>query len=99
MAQGSSGGPLIAAAVILGGALVGGSYLLASSIDRGTAELAELRGSLESAVAAQPAAKPSAPSRSRRPDPDRVYQVAVGNAPFKGPASAPITVVEWADFQ
>jgi protein-disulfide isomerase len=30
---------------------------------------------------------------------DRVRTVDVGDSPMKGPASAPITVVEWADFE
>ena len=99
MAQSSSGGPLIAAAVILGGALVGASFLLSKSIDRGTETLSKLGGSLESAVAARDAGRPAAPTRARRPDPSKVYNVEVGSAPVKGPKSAAVTVVEWADFQ
>jgi hypothetical protein len=88
---------MIAAAVILGGSLVGGSYLIAGSIDRGSAELGSLRSAIQTAAAA-PAAAPS-PSRSRRPDPNKVYQVAVAGAPTKGPKSAAITLIEWSDFQ
>jgi hypothetical protein len=89
---------MIAAAVILGGSLVGGSYLIAGSIDRGSAELGSLRSAIQTAAAAAPAAAPS-PSRSRRPDPNKVYQVAVAGAPTKGPKSAAITLIEWSDFQ
>jgi hypothetical protein len=98
MAQGSAGGALIAAAVILGGSLIGGSYLVANSIDRGASELASLRSAVQTAATEAPAARPS-PSRSRRPDPSKVYQVAVADAPTKGSKSAPITLVEWSDFQ
>ena len=100
MANGSSGAAMIAAAVILGGSLAGASYLIATAIDRGTGEVAILNVSLKSAVTAvQAAAKPSAPAGPQRPDSKKVYQVAVGSAPIRGPKSAPVTIVEWADFQ
>ena len=35
----------------------------------------------------------------RGPDPNRVYTVKTDGAPFKGPQSAPITIVEFSDFQ
>ncbi len=35
----------------------------------------------------------------RRPDPNRVYNVKIENAPFKGPKTAPVTIVEFSDFQ
>jgi protein-disulfide isomerase len=41
---------------------------------------------------------PAAQAR-RGPDPNRVYNVKIGNAPFKGPKDAPITIVEFSDFQ
>lgn len=31
--------------------------------------------------------------------PDTLKQVEVGTSPFKGPADAPVTIVEWADFE
>jgi protein-disulfide isomerase len=33
------------------------------------------------------------------PDPDRVYQIALGNSPSKGPKEAPVTLLEFSDFQ
>jgi hypothetical protein len=99
MAQGSSIGGLVAAALILGGSLLGGSYLIAGSIDRGAIELANLKTAVQTAAAAQPAARPTAPSRSRRPDPSKVYDVKVGSAPAKGAKDALVTVVEFSDFQ
>src|SRR6185312_10750016 len=48
---------------------------------------------IETAAAAAPA--PSAPSA----DSNDKYDVKVGDAPVKGPASAPVTVVAFSDFQ
>ncbi|MCH7601013.1 MAG: hypothetical protein IH973_14770, partial [Myxococcales bacterium] len=47
-------------------------------------------------VAAAPGA--AAPRRTG-PDPDKVYEVAVGNAPFHGPKNAKVTIIEFSDFQ
>jgi protein-disulfide isomerase len=38
-------------------------------------------------------------SYHNRFDPDKVHNVDVGNAPSKGPVGAPITVIEFADFE
>jgi len=93
----SSGGALVAAALILGASILGGAYWLAMAIDRGSAEIAALNQALKTAaVAPAPAARPSAPGR---PDPEKVYDIEIGDAPIRGSDSAKITVIEWADFQ
>jgi protein-disulfide isomerase len=93
----SSAGGLLAAALILGAAILGGAYLLATSIDRGSDQLASLNESLKTAAAApKAAARPSGP---KRPDPEKVYDIEVGDAPIRGSKSAKVTIVEWADFQ
>jgi len=94
----SSGGALIAAALILGASILGGAYLLAMSIDRGSAELSGLTESVKTAAAA-PAARPSAPSPPGRPDVEKVYDIEIGKSPVRGTDSAKVTIVEWADFQ
>ncbi len=35
----------------------------------------------------------------RGPDPNRVYQIKTAGSPSKGPASAPVTIAEFSDFQ
>jgi protein-disulfide isomerase len=94
----SSSGGLIATALILGASILVGAYLLTKSIDRGSAELASLNESLKTAAAAAPAAA-ARPSGPKRPDPKKVHDIEVGDAPIRGSKSAKITVVEWADFQ
>jgi len=94
----ASGGGLVAAALILGASILGGAYLLAMSIDRGSAQLAGLNESLKTAAAEAPAAaaRPSGPNRL---DPKKVHKIELGDAPIRGSESAKITIVEWADFQ
>ena len=104
MGQGVSGAAVIAAALIVGGSFVGGSYMVTTSIDHGAGEISALSASLQGAMeaaqnVAKAAAKPSAAAGPRRLESGKVYEIEVGSAPFIGPKAAPITVVEWADFQ
>lgn len=41
----------------------------------------------------------AAPARQTGPDPARAYSLPVGNSPVKGPEDAPITIVEFSDYQ
>jgi len=99
-----SGGSTIVAAIVIGLSIVTGSYLIKTSNDASAEQLAAVLGEMQ-ALSAKIAAAPSAPSRPSpaarpgRPDPSKVYQVAIGEAPVKGPKSAPVKIVEWSDFQ
>jgi len=96
----SSGGGLVAAALILGASILGGAYLLTMSIDRGSAQIAGLSESMKlAAKAPAAAARPSAPSAPGRPDPKKNYDIKVGKSPVRGAKDAKVTIVEWADFQ
>jgi len=96
----SSAGGQVAAALILGASILGGAYWLAMSIDRGSDQLAGLNESLKTAAVAAAAAPAAArPSGPRRPDPKKVHEIELGDAPIRGSESAKVTIVEWADFQ
>ena len=41
----------------------------------------------------------AAPPPSRGPDPTKVYPIKTDGAPSEGPASAPIVIAEFSDFQ
>ena len=88
---------LIGAALLLSVAIVTGSYLVKSSLDRGTAELTDTLGEIQSALAAAPAA--ARPAARRGLDPNRRYTVNTGRAPAQGPAGAKVKIVEFSDFQ
>ncbi len=104
MSDQSSGGSLIVASIVIGLAIVTASLILKSSVDEGSAQLAATVGEMQeltAKIAAAPSApNPSArPSRPARPDPSKKYEVDIGSSPARGPASAPVKIVEWSDFQ
>jgi protein-disulfide isomerase len=89
------GGPLLVGALMLSVAILGGSYFLTQSIDRGSRTLREVAltlGELGSG-GAQKAARPG------RPDPNKRYEIALAGTPVKGDENASVTIVEWSDFQ
>lgn len=60
------------------------------------AKLADLEKKID-----QIATRPSAPAPQQHAgtDPNKEYALPVGNSPFKGPAEAPVSIVEFSDYQ
>ncbi len=57
------------------------------------AKLTDLEKKIE-----QVASRPAAPQPPQM-DPNKVYNIPAGDSPFKGPANAPVVLVEFSDFQ
>jgi protein-disulfide isomerase len=90
---------MLIAALLISFSIIGASFFVASSLDRATAQLevaTDVLGNLP--LAAGPAAN-ARPTRPNRPDANREYKVALGDAPVRGSDEAPVTIVEWSDFQ
>jgi protein-disulfide isomerase len=58
--------------------------------------LAQIQSDLDALKQARPV-----PTARRRtgPDPDKIYDIPIGDSPVRGAADAPITIVEFSDFQ
>jgi len=100
---GNQSGGFIVAALILGVAVLAGSFVVRSSLDAGTEELAGVREALGEVQAVLEEATGNgggrAEARPARPDPAERHEVALDGAPVRGPESAKVTIVEFADFQ
>lgn len=96
----SNGRSIILGALLISVGVVIGSVLLAGALDRTTQQLEVVAEAVRGQGDAQrAAARPTPPSRPKRPDPGTRYEVALGEAPVRGSADAAITIVEWSDFQ
>jgi protein-disulfide isomerase len=91
------------AALILAAAVLGTGWLVSSSLDAGTEELAgvrealgEVQGVLEEATGNGGG---RAEARPQRPDPGERHEVSLDGAPVRGPEDAKVTIVEFGDFQ
>jgi len=93
--NGSNGRSVIIAAVLVSLSVIGGSFFVADSLDRATAEIERATEALENL----PLAGGDRPSRPPGPDPAREYRVEIGDAPVRGESGAKVTIVEWSDFQ
>jgi protein-disulfide isomerase len=99
---GNSGAGAIAAALVLGVALVVGSLVLKSGLDAQSEAIAGVQAAiveLKDATRAGGAARPTAAAPRRGPDPAERHAVSLDGAPVRGPASAKVTLVEFMDFQ
>ncbi len=99
MSENSSGRSTLIAALLISFSIIGASFFVANSLDRGTAQLEAVTEILEDLpLAAAPGAN-ARPSRPGRPDANREYKVSVGDAPVRGSEDAAVTIVEFSDFQ
>jgi protein-disulfide isomerase len=87
----------IVGALILGAALVWGAYWIAAPLRSTGEQLAAMQVALGALAGNAPARPAAAPARG--PDPARQYQISLDGAPLRGAASAPVTIVEFSDFQ
>ncbi len=58
------------------------------------AKLADLEKKVD-----QVASRPAPAAAPGQPDPNKIYTIPAGDSPFKGPADAPVMMVEFSDFQ
>jgi len=98
VAQNSSNGPVVIAALLVSASIVAAALLIQGSLDRTGQEIADLKGALSGAQLAN-APTPTRPSRPGRPDPNRRYSVSTAGAPVKGDPKAKLAIVEFSDFQ
>ncbi len=81
----------VVAALILGIAVIGGSWLVSSSLD-------DIKDAIQTAAPARRA--PAVVPQARRGlDPNRRYTINTAGAPVRGTKTAKLTIVEVADFQ
>jgi protein-disulfide isomerase len=97
-------GPLLLAAAIVAAAIVVAGVLVQGALDRGTGELARVSRSLAElegvvkevgGAARTPTGARSGPSERERA---RRVSLRTDGAPTRGPAGAPVTIVEFGDF-
>jgi protein-disulfide isomerase len=99
MAENSSGRSTLIAALVISLSIIGGSFFVANSLDRATAQIELATEKLaDLPIAAAPGAN-APPNRPQRPDPGKEYKVEIGEAPTRGNEKASVTIVEWSDFQ
>lgn len=97
VSESSNGRTILIAAVLVSLSVIGGSFFVADSLERVTAQLERTTEALaDLPVAGAPG---GAPGRPPGPDPAREYKIELGNAPVRGSRDAKITIVEWSDFQ
>jgi protein-disulfide isomerase len=99
-----SGGANIGGAILIAIAFLGGSYLVKTGLDDQAEQLGAVvtsLGKVEDALRSgggpgRPVARNDFPDQ---PDPNKVHQVDVSNAPIRGDKNAKVTIVFFSDFQ
>lgn len=59
-------------------------------------KLDEIMAKLDKVAATRPDARPA---QRRGPEPGKVYELPAGKSPVRGPANAPVSIVEFSDYQ
>ncbi len=97
-------GPSGLVGLFIGGAILAGSMVVKSGLDKTATQLdairtglAETKTALDAVAKSRGSAGNSNPRRG--PDPDKRYTIKTAGAPAKGPASAKVKLVEFSDFQ
>ena len=98
MAENSSGRSIVIAALVISLSIIGGSFFVANSLDRATAQIEVATEVLDKLPTAAPS-RNAQRERKARPDPNEEHKVEVGSAPILGSETATVTIVEWSDFQ
>jgi protein-disulfide isomerase len=99
MLENPSGRSNLIAALLISLSIIGGSFFIANSLDRATAQIELATGKLGALPTAAAAGPNARPARGQRPDPSRDYEIDIGDAPTRGNEHASVTIVEWSDFQ
>ena len=99
MSENASGRSTIIAALLISLSIIGGSFFVANSLDRTTAQLELATDKLDDRQLAGAPSPSARPARPQRPDPTQDYEVEIGDSPIKGSNDAIVTIVEWSDFQ
>ena len=103
LAMAESSGTSIGAAIVIAAAFLVGSWIVKSGLDQQTEQLTEVAaavGKVEEAVRAGGLGR--APQRAEAPsgpDPVKRHEVNLTDAPIRGDAKAPVTIVAFSDFQ
>jgi protein-disulfide isomerase len=97
----NSGYQVLAAAVVLAVAIVVAALLVKSGIDSAAERLTGIESAVGQATGAlQRALGPAPPpARAAGPDPNRRYELPVGESPTLGTETAKVTIFEFSDFQ
>ena len=88
---------VLISATILGAAVLGAAFMIQSSLNQASGELASIRSTLGSLPTVADTDRANRP-RSR-PDPERRYTVNLAGSPARGLDSAKVSIVEFSDFQ